>query len=530
MRAFPLSTDKAAQFLTDEAAAGWRPQRRTVIYDEVTVTESPEDLAIELNLRRTATLDSGGRYTPVLDRRPQTAHRFSLERVDGEWRIVNPPDALYVSSDFFGDYYSPLSLYFLDLSGDVLVPDPVYLPQGEQLATSLVRGLLEGPPRDLAGQVLTSVPPATRLDVSVPLRSDGVAEVGLTRQALELSGPQRAQLAAQVVWTLWQVPGIVGVRILADGVPLDIPGVDEVQVVTSWSQYAPVDPTVGGEVFALRSGRLVLVSPSSVAPFEGMWTDGRQDLADFDVDNAFQRLGGVTRDRSALVVGPAYGAKQRAPRTLLRDRSGLTDPSWDRTNFLWVVEQRRNGSRMLVASPADGWSSPPTVVEMGRLDDMRVEAFAVSPDGLRFAAVARSIHNRGLGPARVMLGNVHRVGADRRVDRVTGIEELLTAEAVFRTPRDVGWSSALTVAVLARTGTEPLQAYEARIDGSEVTGGVLSPGPPLGPVGATTLAPGRGADSPTYVGTSTGQLWYQDLSQQWVRIGRLPLWRPEYAG
>lgn len=528
MRAFPVSTDKATQFLTDEAAAGWRPQRQTVIYDELSVNESSA-AAVQLSLRRTAVLDARGSFTPITDRLPDVEPAFSLQRVDGQWRIDNPPDALYVSDDFFREYFVPVSLYFLDLSGTVLLPDPVYLPEGEQLATSLVRGLLEGPTSDLDDQVLTSVPPSTPVDVSVPVRADGVAEVGLSGQALTLSGTQRQRLAAQLVWTLQQVPGIVGVRILTAGVPLDIPGAGDVQSLNAFTQYAPFSASTA-EVFALRARRLVVVSPTGVSRFDGIWTEEPQDLADFDVDRDYRRLGGVTLDRSQVVVGPASGQADRGPQTLLRGGRDLTDPTWDRNNRLWVVEHRTDGSRMLLLDPSAPKGSRPQTVSLGPLDRSRVDAFALSPDGLRFAAVARSIHGRRLGPRRVMLGTVHMVGDTRTVDGITDVHELLTATAAFEAPRDVGWIDSLTVSVLARIGTESPQPYQARIDGSVVSGGVITPDPLLGRVGATTLATGSSPESPTYVGTRRGQLWYQDPNRQWLPVSRYPLLAPDYPG
>ncbi len=528
MRAFPVSTDKAAQFLTAEAAAGWRPQRGTVIYDALDVTE-PSGGTVQLNLRRTAVLDARGSYTPITDRLPAAELPFTLERVEGQWRIANPPDTLYVSEDFFSEYFVPESLYFLDVSGTFLVPDPVYLPEGEQLATSLVRGLLEGPTRDLRDQVLSSVPSATRVDVSVPLRADGVAEVGLSGQALSLSDTQREQLAAQLVWTLQQVPGFVGVRILAAGVALDIPGAGDVQNLNDYARYAPFTRSTA-EVFALRAGRLVVVSPNGVSSFEGIWTEEPQDLADFDIDREYGRLGGVTGNRTRVVVGRASGQSARGPRTLLRGGTDLTDPTWDRNQLLWVVEHRDDGSRMLLLDPTAPSGSEPRRIEMGPLDSTRVEAFALSPDGLRFAAVTQSIQGRRLGPRRVMLGTVQMVGDTRTVDSITDVHELITADATFEAPADVGWTDSLTVSVLARVGTEPLQPYQARIDGSEVSGGLITAVPLLDPVRATTLATGSTPEALTYVGTRQGELWYQDPNGRWAQVSRFRLLAPDYPG
>ena len=528
MRAFPVSTDTAAQFLTEEAADAWRPQRQTVIYDDLSVAE-PSSANVHLSVRRIATLDARGAYTPAENRLLGVDHRFALLPEKGEWRIDNPPDQIYVNADFFAAYYLPLSLHFLDLSGDVLVPDPIYLPRGEQLATSLVRGLLEGPTSDLADQVFTVVPPDTQVDGAVPVRPDGVAEVRLSSQVLELSDQQREQLSAQLVWTLRQVSGIVGVRILADGVPLDVPGVEEVQRLNVWDgEYAPYDPSAGGELFALRNGRLVSVSQTTVSPYEGMWRDPSRELADFGVVQPASQLAAVTTDRSRVLVVPVSSNRRAQPTTIYRGGHDLTDPTWDANERLWVVEQRARGSRMLLFHPLAEGSPPPQRIPMGPLDRRRVEAFALSPDGLRFAAIARTVHPRELGPRRVVLGTVAVGGGITGVQRVADVHDLETSGAHFETPIDVGWTDGTTVTVLARIGPHPPQPYEVRIDGSQVLGGVVTPEPLLGAVGAITVATSASPDSFTYVGDRRGGLWFQDVEGQWVRVSRYPLLMPDY--
>ena len=48
-------------------------------------------------------------------------------------------------TSFFDRSFARFNLYFYDQTGRVLLPDPVFIPRGEQTATNLVRGLLAGP-------------------------------------------------------------------------------------------------------------------------------------------------------------------------------------------------------------------------------------------------------------------------------------------------------------------------------------------------------------------------------------------------
>ncbi len=63
MRAFPVSTDTAAEYLTEDAVTDWRPQRQTVVYDELSATETP-DSVVKLSVRRIATIDARGTFKP----------------------------------------------------------------------------------------------------------------------------------------------------------------------------------------------------------------------------------------------------------------------------------------------------------------------------------------------------------------------------------------------------------------------------------------------------------------------------------
>ncbi len=75
---------------------------------------------------------------------------FRLAIEGGEFRITNPLDALVVPASWFTQRYRQASLYFFDRGARVLAPEPVFVPRGEQLATSLVDGLLVGPGEERA--------------------------------------------------------------------------------------------------------------------------------------------------------------------------------------------------------------------------------------------------------------------------------------------------------------------------------------------------------------------------------------------
>ncbi|UUZ58123.1 hypothetical protein [Nocardioides sp. B-3] len=77
---------------------------------------------------------------------------------------------------WFEDFFRRMSLYFFDPTAQILVPEPVFVPSGEQLASSLVGGLLDDPTSD-PRITRTFMPPGFTYDLSVPITAAGIAEV-----------------------------------------------------------------------------------------------------------------------------------------------------------------------------------------------------------------------------------------------------------------------------------------------------------------------------------------------------------------
>ena len=96
---------------------------------------------------------------------------FSVEQVDGEWRITDPPDGLIILEPDFVRLYDEVAAYFMDPTGQRVVPDPRYLITGEAQPTALVQRLLDGPSAALAAGVenpLSGVERRSAVTVSRP--------------------------------------------------------------------------------------------------------------------------------------------------------------------------------------------------------------------------------------------------------------------------------------------------------------------------------------------------------------------------
>jgi hypothetical protein len=521
MKAYPLSTDVAAQYLTTDAAKDWDPWDRTVIYDSVDVRWAGGN-TVDASYGRRAALSDRGHYQPVAGGATrQQSMRYTLRLEDGEWRIVNPVDALFVNGGFFTQYFDPVSLYFGTPSGDYLVPDPIYLPTGEQLPTALVRGLLLGPTPTMPDGVRTEVPSMSQVDVSVPVDPDGVAEVRLTGPVLDMTDDQLRLLSAQVVWTLSQVPSITGVRITVSGVPLEFPGIPQVQTVRNWLDFDATTVPARSELFALESGRLVQVTPHRTPvtrETRGPWGRAVIGIRSFDVDTNLSRVGAISDDRHSLLVGPAFDPRG-VTRIVDTSTGRLRSPTFTNSGELLYIEQLAGRARLLKWTPGEGVSSIP----IGDLGRRRFISLTLSPDGCRFVGLARDATPQS-GPAWIVLGNIRYSPDGGDVIGLTHVHELAAAGLTLQWVRAAEWLDPTTIVALGQVGQVGqvgVGAYTVRIDGSQYADAPLPvPLPPT--VDAVDLEASGIPDADVYIQDRPGQLWSGGASR-WRMVQQHPL-------
>nr|MBA2523282.1 GerMN domain-containing protein [Solirubrobacterales bacterium] len=240
MLAYPQTLTTARRFLTPAAAAAWDPGKGLVIYDDEEITDRRGVVTVHVHTR--GSLDPRGKWTSADASSRSQRLDLQLSRIAGEWRISDPTPGIFIDSDYFTLYFRPFSLYFFDPTQSVLTPDPVYLMLGETTATALVSDLLLGPSTQLARVATTAVPPRTELDVGVTTSSSGRTEVPLTEPVLNLSPEGRQLLAAQLTWTLKQLPEVLAIGVTVNGTRLEVPGVT-VNRYVSVDEFAGYDPS-----------------------------------------------------------------------------------------------------------------------------------------------------------------------------------------------------------------------------------------------------------------------------------------------
>lgn len=526
MGAYPVTTDVAERFLTEGAGDDWRSGAGATVYTAPRVAVGDTDNAsvgVDLTVDTAAQLDARGRYAV----KPQAQRKLSLKltRVDREWRITNPPAGVLITEEFFNAYYQPMSLFFFDATAQRLIEDPVYIPSGDGLATSLVSGLLRGPEALLGGQSKSFLPTTAMLEGSVPVRSNGLAAVKFARSVRGLSDGARERLSAQIVSTLSQVPGVTGVSIEFDGAPLDIPGVKVVQPAGSWSSFGPPNETSRGQVFALRKNKLVVVAGDSTSKFAGPWGENAEGAVDFRIDPQLRKIAVVPQGRDRVLVA-GLSDTSRTERRIVHTGRGILKPVWDSSDRLWIVDRSASGSRLTIVD--DKFVS--RIVPLGPLANKTLISFELSPDNTRFVAIARE-RTAGAGDTgSVYVGTIARDPSSTDVTGVSGVTSLPLSRSGLRDARSAAWRSATNVAVLASEGGKIAQSYIARIDGSSVSGGALTGDPVLGDVGAVGVIGSGFVDAPLYVVDKRSRLWLRKGSGGWQRVDADELHAPSYPG
>lgn len=523
MQPIPVGTDVARQYLTRDAADAWDPSQATVVYESATALEQAPGL-VETELVEVARLDDQGAYEPRGTADAKQSVRWRLEQEDGQWRIADLPDALYIDSSYFRTNYSSYSLFFFELSGETLVPDPVHLPDGEQLGTRLVRSLLQGPTASAFQQLRTALPTGASLEVAVPVAAEAVAEVRLTGAEGRIPATQAEMLSAQLVWTLRQVPDLRGVRILVDDEPLDVGGAGEVQGLGQWDAYGPGTTSARDSLYALRESRLHAVNDGDLELVPGILGERDQDLRSIILDDTVQQLWGVSGDGTRLVSAPTGGAEDGQLVERYRG-SDLTQPVITRGGTVLTVDRRAGGSSLVVVDEAEGNLR---TVSLGPIGASRVARLAVAPDGQRFLAVTSVDGPRSPEPSQLFTGWLRYSADGADVLGVGGVRPVAVASSQLRDIRDAGWVDAATMAVLARAGGPQVELVAVSVDGAVLIEGEVPTEPLPELLDPVEIAVAGTAGATLYARSSDGTLWVND-EDGWSQVDAEPVSSPTFA-
>ena len=437
----------ARQHLAGQASGTWSDEAgiNIISADYATVTTVPGSVTVSANL--VGTVDERGVFT-VGGSEP-FRREFTLEQVEGEWRITNPGDGLLIAEPDFERLYDERAAYFLDQTGQRVVPDPRHLIRGEAQPTALVQRLLEGPSAALAAGVHNPLS-GLQLRSSVTVRGQQ-ATVDLRGLATD-AAPQLAQICAQLVWTLAQPQlSIRSVVVRIDGEQVELEGVPAEQTVDDWASLDPDAVPVDGVGHYLSGGALHTVTAGEPAP--GPAGTGVYGLTGAAVaaDARTGELSFLVGVRSgpggaSLVAGP-YGG-ELAP---VLDAGSFSLPSVAATREeAWVVRDGSSVVRVLAGAPPQAVNAP-TLFGLGRADVLRL-----SPDGARAAVVVEGPQGLALYVGTVV----------RAEDGSVALRDLRDVAPSLSQVADVAWGDSDTLLVLAGDARDDrIAPYSVGVDG-----------------------------------------------------------------
>ena len=440
---YPVYSDIAAEYLVPAARKAWDPGWSVRVVDQVNV---PPRADFGLG-RRQATMDvtgtlrasfnGSGQYVGAQRKNggAQEANWvFKLAKEDGHWRITNPPPFRMLTEPDFSQVYKPQDLYFFDSTGQVLVPDSVFVPAGASptsLVTNLVRALLKNPQTpwlqsdaNPTPPAITEFPPNTSINVAV----DGTtATVNLGGAAAGTSPAVRELISAQLVWTLTGQqtgpPNIQAVQLEINGKPWTPPdppcssasgqGQSPAQKLAmydcknpyplatssafyyvnngqAWSRCASESEVMTGSmgsvlpVFSRTSA--AALSPSCGTSVQASATapppaqpHGLPPLSMIAVSPDGKYAAGLSADGRAVNVWASGATK---PSSVL-PTSGVTAISWDRRDYLWVTQN--DTTTMVVQTNSSSNHGAITNAYTGKITGL-----SIAPDGVRVAAIVQT--------------------------------------------------------------------------------------------------------------------------------------------
>jgi hypothetical protein len=553
---YPLYATTAMEYLTSAAAKAWAPTASVTVVDQVDVPKQADigpggrEATVEVTGNVRASFNGTGQYvgaqpgsngtTPLADQ------QFKLVKVDGEWRIANPPSYRLLDQSDFSEVYKPQDLYFFDSTGQVLVPDSVFVPSGgtspTSLVTSLVQALLDDPQTPWLKNgnnppAVTAFPSGTKAYVTV----DGTtATVSLTGDAADFTNQVLGQISAQLVWTLTgQQPGppnIQAVQLVVNGklwTPTVTPcagagqSLSPAQKLALYSCKNPYPPASSSAFYYVDSGQawsrcasesqvmtgaigavLPLFSKTSVAtpgqscgpsvPAQSKLAPppqprGIPPLSMVAVSPDSKYAAGVTPGGRSVVVWASGATK---PSSTLAT-SGVTAISWDRHDYLWVTQN--NVTTMVVQTSNSGNHANIQNSFQGKILGM-----SIAPDGVRVAAIVQT----ATGAPQIQLAAIDsrapNAGEPSSPFSSTSIGPAVQLGPNVANPIALTWYDADDLLVLDGTA-DGTTLWEVPVDGQPAT---KSPGVLPGAVSITA----NSSQNALVVGISQGQTQQMEVS------------------
>ena len=522
---YPTYSALADDYLVASAAKSYNPYGLTVLSVFSELKQLIGQTAAGARDPARATVQTAGTVQTTFGSSPQgqyfwpqsqsavdSTYTFNLVKVNGQWRISNPPRSRMLLSEDFQYYYQTRDLYFFDsATGQMLVPNSVFVPLGtdEQLLVAGLVGALSQPPNPpwLGGATQSAFPQTKVLNVSV----DGAtATVDLGGAIAHAPAKTLQEVSAQLLWTLTSAtpaPGSIQSVVLdLNGQPWTSPGPPcpggpgptEFQTLAAYQCFNPFPSAAtsfyyvnGGQAWS-RCGTETQALKGSIGSIVPLVTRtgaysrpdcgssqylpepqpaqtpvqpssiGSLAMASMSPDGKY--LAVVPPGRDAVYIVTLPGTAASFPATPRLSATGITALSWDRTDDLWVAQDG-----FIDVLPPAGKGSISVSYGGGMVSDL-----SVAPDGIRIALIVQDGSRRELEVAAITQPSQSTTGHEStpspfRVGLGTPLAPNLTL------PVSLAWySTDDLIALDAGNGGDTL--WEVPVDGQPAIPQVAPPG------------------------------------------------------
>lgn len=538
----------AKDYLTKRKRHTWRPQRGIAVLARAPdLTPGPRRPAdakdngvgkksvtstVTLSGSKIAEVDRRNGYHAVKHGHTSYSEDFHLRKNgEGQWRIDKLPDGLILTQNDFQRIFRSVDLYYYASFGvgrelrpgkgrqAMLVPDAVYVRRRADATRTMLRALVSGPSRWMEPVARSAFPKGAK--IRNPTTDDeGWLRVRITGAQLRNHQRKCRNMAAQIMRTVnGQAAGSPkGVRLREkDGKGCSM-AKDTAQ------RYDPVrfrgSHTSG--YFVDQQGRVRVLRPKGL---EGTKVDG--PLGEGQVES---RSVGVRRDEKAAAVvtedGKSLytsrlrngGASESLGTPLLESETsgvgrglGLTAPTWDAYDELWVADTGRKKSKVRLFE--HGKDRIDVVVP--DLGHRRITAMRVAADGTRLAMVVREKDK-----TEALVGRVERAGTARNPEvTVVGLRHI--APDLERISA-ISWAAPSQLVVLGKEeeGVQQLQFVDT--DGSHTFTPLLPSVPKMRSVAAS-----QEQDVPLVADSSDEDIFRLRHQNSWKQIspkGKAPVY------
>jgi hypothetical protein len=510
----------AREYLDPLTSQSWNPQWAVTVVGAPKVGKavhlSPQSGApytqeeqVTVTGQKLATLTDNGVYSGVTGSSKSSTYSFNLFKINGQWRIDNPPSRLLLTEPDFEHVYAPRNLYYLaSPPPQKLVPDPVFVPlqaTTATLANKLVTALLERPKGWLMSGVTTAFPTGSKL-LGATL-NDGTATINLGGQAARAGPGQLSSMISQLVWTLaghsYGQSAVQSVVLEINGHPLQPASLSGGHLALTVPE-APADLPL----YSLAAtGAVQDRTRSAPVNVPGEAGEGRVHLTAIAVSPApaaGRYLAGLSPSRKVIYYGPMRRDGRLS--TWRVPRGGVTSLSWDVRGDLWVASP--HGVWML-APPGNGADRTPVRLAL----DLRarsvvsqlptgsvVSQLRVAPDGVRAAMIVHGPDHHGNHLLLAAIGHTPGFAPELGPSVSIGTD--------VRHPTQLTWYDADHLIVLSRSQAAP-QLWEVPVNGGVSTALVTDSG--------TQSITSAGPANPMAAGLAHGQLALEsNLNGTWV--------------